>query len=91
MRQLFDEATALVEGIAALDRNIDVEPTLAGGFEHRLELEVIEGALEDFRHGDDIFEGRPFGRVQVDHGPIGVLGLVLPRVPGMHVDHRVVR
>ncbi len=91
VRQLGDEATAFLQGVAPLDRDIDVQPGLAGGFEHRLELEMIERGFEHSRHGDHILESRAFGRIEVHHGPIGVFWPVVPRIPGMHVDHRVVR
>ena len=91
MGQLGDEAAAFLQGVAALDRNVDVEPALPGRFQDGFQLEVVEGALDYLGDGDHVVESRPFRRIEVHHRPIGVLGLVNARVPRVHVDHGVVR
>ncbi len=75
-----------IEAVASRDRHEHVDPAGAARLRHGLELQDVERLLHERRDLDHLLEAGPLGRVEVEHHPVGPLGAVGARCPGVHVD-----
>jgi hypothetical protein len=80
------ELAGLPKRVAARDRDEHVNPSRARRLREALKVEEIERLPDQPRNRDHVVESRPLRRVEVEHDPVGALGLVHPRRPHVHVD-----
>ena len=80
------EGARRIEALPAGDRNEHVDPARAARLRKALEPREVEELLDEQRHLDHLREADVVGRVEVEHDPVGPVGLVDARRPGVHVD-----
>ncbi len=80
------ELARLVVPVAALDGDEHVDPPRAARLREALEPGEVEELLDEQRDLDHLREADVVGGVQVEHHPVGALGLVDARIPRVHVD-----
>ena len=80
------EGARRVEALPPGDRDEHVDPARAARLREALEPGEVEQLLDEQRDLDHLREADVVGRVEVEHDPVGAVGLVDARGPGVHVD-----
>jgi hypothetical protein len=73
------------------DRDEDVDSSRSRRLREALELQQVERVLHEACDLDDVLEGRSLRRVEIEHDPVGTVGLVDARRPRVQVDAAHVR